>query len=147
MDVEASRRARRKKIARDLRHAMTDEEACPPEWVDLQIRIERKTAGLLDLIDAETRRFVSEHDIRAALRRREGVRASVAGIVDEINAAVRRLNLLAPLPRFQRKELDAVKVVRPLYRARRSPDAYESNTGGRMPSAPSTRGPGTPLNS
>jgi hypothetical protein len=143
MDADAARRARQKTIKADLRDALTDEEACPPEWVDLITEIRDRTAYLERYVLAETERFISEPDVRVAIERRERARTAVADRVAEINARVRRLNLIAPLPRFQRNALDRDEMLRPLYLTRRG----QRNDGGAMPSAPSTRGPGTPLNS
>lgn len=121
MDPQAARRARQTKIKQDLLEAFTDEEACPPEWVEVLMEVNEAVDTLHDLIGRETERFATDPDIRRALERRERVRAEVDERVAKINTRIRRLNLLAPLPRFQRAALDADEELRPLYRTRRQP--------------------------
>lgn len=119
MDPQAARRARRRRIEWDLLHAVDDEEACPPEWVDLGIEIRRDTDELKTLVERETDRFVREPDIRQALDRRERTAGRIREEAARTNRKIRRLNLLAPLPRFQRPTLDVERLLRPLYRTRR----------------------------
>lgn len=119
MDPAAARRARRRKIKVDLLDAFDDEEACPPEWVDLLAEVRAETEDLRDLVRRETDRFAREPDIRRALDRRGHVASAVRERASEINARIRRLNLLAPLARFQRATLDLEALLRPLYRTRR----------------------------
>lgn len=121
MDTDAARRARQAKIKRDLLDAFTDEEACPPEFVDLAVEVDDRIVALRELVAAETQRFVAEPDIRAALRRRDRIDAQAREQIRDINAKVRRLNLISPHDRFQRALLDAEAVLRPLYRVRRAP--------------------------
>lgn len=139
MPLDPARRARGKKIQADLAKAYEDDEASPPEWVDLLASVKDATAALEALVAEETERFVSDPDVRRALERRSRVDASVRGRVEEVNAKVRRLNLIAPHARFTRPALDPEVLLRPLYRSSRQP-------GGAMPSAPSVRGPGMPRN-
>lgn len=119
MDPQAARRARRRRIKWDLLEAFDDEEACPPEWVDLGTEVRRDTDELKTLVERETDRFVHEPDIRRALERRERVAERVRKEAIRTNRKIRRLNLLAPLPRFQRPTLDPERLLRPLYRSRR----------------------------
>jgi hypothetical protein len=123
VNSEAARRARRKAIAEDLRQAYTDEEASPPEWLDLFNSSRDAAAAIKTDIEAETARFVDEPDIRRALARRDRVAASVTERVNAVNAKIRRMNLLAPDPRFTRATIDADALLRPLFRStRRRPD-------------------------
>jgi hypothetical protein len=62
----AARRARQKAFKSDLTRAYSDEEASPPEWLDLLNSIRGDTKALRIDIDGETKRFVAESDIRAA---------------------------------------------------------------------------------
>lgn len=119
MDPQAARRARRKKIKWDLLEAVDDEEACPPEWVDLGAEIRRETDELKALVEREADRFAEEPDIRRALDGRERAAGRIREEAARTNRKIRRLNLLAPLPRFQRPTLDAERLLRPLYRTRR----------------------------
>ena len=121
MDVQAAAKARRRAIKEDLAQAYTDEEACPPEWVDLMARIREQAASLRDDISAETRFFVEVADIREALARRERVGTTLRTRTEELNRAIRRLNEIAPHPRFMRAVLDVDEALRPLYRSRRAP--------------------------
>ncbi len=125
MDPEAIRRGRRREAALkwDLREATDDEEACPPVWVDLLTEVRRGAQALRDEVAAETRRFTDEPDIRVALARRERAAARIRERTVHHNARVRRLNLLAPLPRFQRAGLDPDELLRPLYGTLRQPSA------------------------
>lgn len=119
MDPQAARRARRRRIKWDLLEAVDDEEACPPEWVDLGTEIRRDTDELKALVERETDRFAREPDIRRALDRRERIARRIREETARTNRKIRRLNLLAPLPRFQRPTLDPEELLRPLYRTRR----------------------------
>jgi hypothetical protein len=119
MDAQAARRARQKTIQADLALAYSDEEACPPEWVDLLDRTREASRSITEAVQYAAARFVSEPDIRRALALRERVDAQVREQVATANAQIRRLNLLAPNSRFQRGTLDAEEILRPLYRAER----------------------------
>lgn len=119
MDPQAARRARRRRIEWDLLQAVDDEEACPPEWVDLGIEIRREAGELKTLVERETDRFARDPDIRRALERREQAAGRIREKAARTNRKIRRLNLLAPLPRFQRPTLDTERLLRPLYRTRR----------------------------
>jgi hypothetical protein len=119
MDPAAARRARRAAIKADLTEAYTDEEASPPDWVDLLAAVRHDVAQLKDTITAESERFVSEPDIKVALARRERVTATIRKQVAQYNEKVRRLNLIVPHARFTRRALDADEVVRSLYTSRR----------------------------
>jgi hypothetical protein len=121
MDVDAARRARRKAIKDDLAEAYTDEEASPPEWVDLLAQVRADAARLRDEVADETSRFVTEPDIRSALTRRERFASAARERVVKINDKTRRLNLIAPNSRFTRATLDAEELLRPLYRSTRTP--------------------------
>lgn len=123
MDVKAAAKARRKAIKEDLVQAYTDEEACPPEWVELMARVREQAASLRDAISVETRFFVEVADIRDALSRRERVGALLRTRAEELNNQIRRLNAIAPHPRFMRAVLDVDEALRPLYRSRRAPTA------------------------
>lgn len=120
MDTHAARRARRKAIKADLTEAFTDEEATPPEWADLLSEVRETSAELRSTIVHETRRFVDEPDIKRALERRSRKTEDLRRRVGEINAKVKRLNLLAPQARFTRAPLDADELLRPLYRSSRA---------------------------
>ena len=119
MDPEAERRARAKRMVSDLARATTDEEACPPEWTDIGIEVRQRTAKLRESVEAEADLFASTPDVRVALARRERMAEGLRREVAYINAKVRRLNMIAPLPRFQRPEIDEEEILRPLYRTRR----------------------------
>lgn len=123
MDTQAAARARRRAIKEDLSEAYTEEEACPPEWVDLLAIIRSEAASLRDDISAETRFFVEVADIRTALTRRERVSTQLRVRAEELNTHIRRLNDIAPHPRFTRAMLDIDEALRPLYRSRREPKA------------------------
>jgi hypothetical protein len=123
MNPDAARRARRKAIAEDLRRALTDEEASPPEWLDLFGDTRDAIAEIRSDLEAETARFVDEPDIRRALARRDRIAANVTERVNAVNIKIRRMNLLAPDSRFTRVTIDADALLRPLYRStRRRPD-------------------------
>lgn len=131
MDTDAARRARRKTIKADLAEVYDDEEACPPEWLELLDRTRAEKDAIRRDVEAATARFVSEPDIRRALAERERFTERTRARVTEVNALVRRLNLLAPHPRFTRAGLDADETLRPLFRSRRA--AAESATGTSVP--------------
>lgn len=122
MDPSAAGRARRKQIRDNLTQVYTDEEASPPEWLDLFTQVKEATAALSDRISKETEHFTGDPDIRAALARRERTAQDVRRRVDELNAKIRRLNLLAPHARFTRPALDADRILRPLFRSERRRD-------------------------
>src|SRR5437763_1237393 len=107
------------------------------------MEIEDRTAALRALLASEVEAYLTEPDIRIALARRERASATVRSEADAVNARVRRLNLIAPLDRFQRAPLDALPLLESLRLARRQPLI----PGGTLPSAPAARGPGTPRNS
>lgn len=122
MDNDAARRARRTAIQADLREAYTDEEASPPEWVDLLTQVRTGATELRDLVAKETDRFVSEPDIRNAIKRRDRIAAEIRTRVAELNRKVGRLNLLSPHARFTRGTLNAEELLRPLFRSKRRND-------------------------
>lgn len=119
MDPQAARRARQKTIKEDLSEAYTDEEASPPEWVDLMSQIRAASAELADAIAAETKRFIEDPDIRSALERRERAAASIREKIEAVNVRIHRLNMIAPRARFTRAALDPDELLRPLYRSQR----------------------------
>jgi hypothetical protein len=119
MDTQAARRARQQAIKQDLANAYTDEEACPPEWVDLLDQTREASRSITDEVIAETSRFASDPDIRTALARRDRFAARTRERIEKVNAQVRRLNLIAPNARFTRGTLDADEILRPLYRTQR----------------------------
>jgi hypothetical protein len=123
MDTQAARRARQKQIQMDLAKAYTDEEASPPEWVDLLRRTIDGTLAVAEDVASETTRFVEEPDIRKALSRRDRFAAQARARIDKLNTQTRRLNLIAPNARFTRPTLDADEVLRPLYRTERTKPA------------------------
>lgn len=129
MDVHAARRARRKAIKADLTQAYTDEEAAPPEWVDLLNEVREESAEVRREIAAETRRFVEDPDIRDALARRDRVSSLMRERIDRINRTVRRLNVIAPHARFTRAALDPDQLLRPLYRSARTTGSGGPNDG------------------
>ena len=119
-DTDAARRARRKAIKEDLAEVYSDDEAHPPEWVDLISEIREGAERIPIDVARETDRFVNEPDIRVALDRRERFSAKVREEIAKHNQKVRRLNLIAPNPRFTRGTIDADVTLRPLYRATRN---------------------------
>lgn len=129
MDPEAARRARQKLIKRDLAEAYTDDEAVPPEWVDLIAAIVDETEELKAKAEDETLSFIAEPDIRKALRRRENADAQLRERVMNLNAKVRRLNLIAPSTRFTRAPLDVEELLRPLFRTKRFIESDASSDG------------------
>jgi hypothetical protein len=119
MDAQAARRARQKTIQADLAYAYTDEEASPPEWLDLLDTARDATRDIKDSVQYETARFVAEPDIRRALAQRERFDAQVRERIERVNVQIRRLNLIAPNSRFHRGTLDADEILKPLFRAER----------------------------
>ncbi len=120
MDLRAARRVRQRAIKADLTSVYSDEEACPPEWLDLLTQVREESVILQDEISRETRRFIEEPDIRVALDRRTRVAARLRERIGLLNEKVRRLNLIAPHARFTRAALDADEILRPLYRSARN---------------------------
>lgn len=123
MNPEAARRARRKRIKEDLAKAYTDEEASPPEWVDILVEVKASTASLEAEVARETERFSTEPDIRRALDRRARFERVARDRIEELNRKIRRLNLMAPHARFTRPAVDAEAVLRPLFRTERRREA------------------------
>jgi hypothetical protein len=121
MDTDAARKARRKTIKEDLADVYDDEEASPPEWVDLLARVGHAALAIKNETSDETSRFVAEPDIKIALARRDRYAAAVRERIAVVNAQIRRLNLLAPNSRFTRGTLDAEEILRPLFRTERRP--------------------------
>ncbi|MEX2393116.1 MAG: hypothetical protein WD826_01420, partial [Actinomycetota bacterium] len=101
MDTDAARRARRNSM-RSLDQVYTDEEASPPEWVDLISDVRESSAKLKDDIAAELEAYIGEPDIRRALVRRETFATRARDQVAKINTKVNRLNFIAPNSRFTR---------------------------------------------
>jgi hypothetical protein len=120
VDADAARRARRSAL-KPLDQVYTDEEASPPEWVDLLADIRESSAKLKDDVVAEVEAYVTEPDIRKALARRERFATRARDQVAGTNVKVNRLNLIAPSSRFTRATLDAEELLRPLFRAERRP--------------------------
>ena len=120
MDLRAARRARQQAIKADLTSVYSDEEACPPEWLDLLTQVREESVVLQDEISRETRRFVDEPDIKGALERRTRVATQLRERIALLNEKVRRLNLIAPHARFTRAALNADEILRPLYRSARN---------------------------
>ncbi len=112
----------------DFVHAevYTDDEASPPEWVDLLKEVRNRAIAVRATVTNETVRFVDEPDIRRALARRERVAAALRDDIAKINDRTRRLNLIAPNARFTRGTLDADETLRPLFRTVRRAGGYES---------------------
>ena len=104
----------------DLAYVVNDEEACPPEWVDLLMQIRDHTSALREQVERETTHFVSDPDIRSALQRRERFASRARELVTKVNEKTRRLNLIAPNGHFTRGTLDADELLRPLYRSSRA---------------------------
>jgi hypothetical protein len=123
MDLDAARRARRKSIKDDLSEAYDDDEASPPEWVDLLGRQRDEKRSIIESVDTAAEAFASEPDIRRALAERERFVAVTRERITKVNALVQRLNQIAPHPRFSRTVLDAEQTLRPLFRIRRIPRA------------------------
>lgn len=122
MNTNAARRARQKSLQNDLARAYSDEEAVPPEWLDLLNTVREETKALrTDVADA-TQRFVADPDIRAALRGRDRFEAEAKRRVDALNRMIARLNLIAPHARFTRAALSVDELLRPLFRSPRNAD-------------------------
>jgi hypothetical protein len=121
MDTDAARRARRKAIKADLAQAYTDEEAAPPEWVDLISRIRAARAAIVAEAARATEAFVTQTDIRAALRGRERSAERLRTESARINQLIARLNLIAPHERFTRAHVDIDALLRPLFHSQRRP--------------------------
>jgi hypothetical protein len=121
MDTDAARRARRKAIQADLREAYIDEEASPPEWVDVLSRIREATEAVVTEAARATEAFVSRPDIRSALRERERSAQRLRTESARINQLIARLNLIAPHERFTRASIDVDDLLRPLFHSQRRP--------------------------
>ena len=119
MDLHAARKARRNNFKADLANAYTDEEATPPEWVDLGTAISEARTEVRTKIADETAAFIHEPDIRRAIARRERATDDLRRTIDQINRMVSRLNLIAPHQRFTQTALDPDELLRPLYRTAR----------------------------
>ncbi len=123
MDREAARRGLRQTFKADLADAYTEEEAEPPEWLDLRTAIADAKKKLRDRIGTETAAFVDEPDIRRALARRERATTELRTSIEGVNGMIRRLNFVVPLKRFGQPGIDADELLRPLYRTpRATPD-------------------------
>jgi hypothetical protein len=119
MDRDAARKARRNSYKSNLAEAYTDEEANPPEWLDLANTIATAKAELRAKIHLETDAFVNEPDIRRAIARRDRANTDLMRSIEAINKMVTRLNLIAPHQRFTQTALDADELLRPLFRSAR----------------------------
>ena len=119
MDTDAARRARRKSIKADLTQAYTDEEAAPPEWVDLLSRVREATEAIRAEATRATEAFVTSADIRAALRQREKSAERLRTESARVNQLIARLNLIAPHERFTRAHVDVDALLRPLFHSQR----------------------------
>jgi hypothetical protein len=125
MDTDAARRARRKVIKQDLAKAYDDDEASPPEWVDLVQRTKAERLAIATSVEDATHAFADEPDIRRALKARDTCVNKMRERIEKTNALIRRLNLLVPHSRLGRAEIDAEETLRPLFRVSRavsSPD-------------------------
>jgi len=120
MDTHAARQARRKALKEDLREAYDDDEATPPEWLDLATAVTERAQKIRARITAETDAFVTEPDIRRAIARRERATTDLREQIVQMNRMVSRLNLIAPLPRFTKSPLDPDEALRPLFRTARA---------------------------
>ena len=121
MDTHAARKARRQTFKANLAEAYTDEEATPPEWVDLRAAITDEAKTIRTKIDEETEAFVNEADIRRAIERRMRAEIALRDAIASVNKMVARLNLIAPHQRFTKTTLDADELLRPLFRSPRRP--------------------------
>lgn len=121
MDTDAARRARRTAIKADLTQAYTDEEAAPPEWVDLLSRVRDATQAILVDAARATEAFVTRPDIRTALRERERTAERLRTESARVNQLIARLNLIAPHERFTRAHVDIDALLRPLFHSQRRP--------------------------
>jgi len=120
MDAYAARQARRKALKADLAEAYDDEEATPPEWLDLASAVTEHSQAIRSRIAVETDAFVREPDIRRAIARRERAASDLRDQIRAVNRMVSRLNLIAPLPRFSRTIMDPDEALRPLFRTART---------------------------
>jgi hypothetical protein len=120
VDTDAARRARRSEW-KPLDEVYTDEEASPPEWVDLLADVRESAAKVRADIATEIESYVAEPDIRKALARRDRFVARARDQIAKTNAKVNRLNFIAPSSRFTRATLDAEELLKPLFRAERRP--------------------------
>lgn len=121
MDAQAQRRARQKVIRADLAEAYTEEEACPPEWVDLLSRIRERSRTIQAAISAQTTAFATDPDIKRALLARDRTTQRLRAEIEQLNTLIRRLNVIAPHARFTRAALDPDELLRPFYRTPRTP--------------------------
>jgi hypothetical protein len=119
MDTHAARKARRDSFKANLAEAYTDEEATPPEWMDLATAITDDAQAIRSRITAEVDAFVQEPDIRRAIARRERAADELRERIAGVNRMVTRLNLIAPHQRFTKASLDADGLLRPLFRTAR----------------------------
>lgn len=119
MDTHAARKARRESFKANLAEAYTDEEATPPEWMDLATAITEDAQAIRTYITAETEAFVAEPDIRRAIARRQRAADVLRERIAGVNRMVTRLNLIAPHQRFTKAALDADALLRPLFRTAR----------------------------
>jgi len=119
VNSNAARRARQKSFRSDLTRAYSDEEAIPPEWLDLLNTVRDETKALREDIGTETHRFANEPDIRSALARRERFTAAARERAAAVNRMISRLNLIAPHARFTRAALNPDELLRPLFRTPR----------------------------
>lgn len=126
MDTHAARKARRQTYKANLADAYTDEEATPPEWVDLATAVTDESKTIPSKIAVEVDAFVSEPDIRRAIARRERAATALREQIAGVNRMVGRLNLVAPHQRFTKAPLDADELLRPLFRTAR-PNAGRSS--------------------
>jgi hypothetical protein len=127
MDVHAARKARRDSFRKNLAEAYTDEEAVPPEWVDLSSAVSDETRAISERIAEETNAFVGEPDIRRAIARRERAASDLRERIAGVNRMVTRLNLIAPHHRFTKTAIDADEALRPLFRSARPTSGRSSD--------------------
>ncbi len=102
-----------------MSQAYTDEEASPPEWVDLLSRVREAKKNLVAEAGRATETFVMDRDIKRALRQREKAAERLRTQATALNQMIARLNLLAPHTRFTRASVDAGELLRPLFHSRR----------------------------
>jgi hypothetical protein len=121
MDTDARRKGLRHTFKENLAEAYTDEEASPPEWVDLVEATRTETARIRDEVRRQTEVFVNEADIRKALVGRDRAHSVLQERIGKLNEKIRRLNLIAPNARFNRGTLDVEEVLSPLFRTQRKP--------------------------
>ncbi len=121
MDTDAARRARQQSIKADLTQAYTDEEAAPPEWVDLLGRVRDATESIRAEAAQAAKTFVTQTDIRTALRERERSAERLRTQSVHVNQLIARLNLIAPHERFTRSHIDVNALLRPLFHSQRRP--------------------------